>query len=168
MISVGFLASNVKTRPAYPAGAAPFMETFTPNSVSKLVMVAMSAKWGRFDKLRGWSLNKHAAIKGNAAFLAPPMWMVPCKDFPPRILIWSIKYPLNYEVCQPVHWGLLANAPQGLKPLSANDKWYRVISDAMYMDYGMETFNRVLIVGGIGFAYWVLTVACPNLRFSPS
>ena len=76
-------------------------------------------------------------------------------------------YPLNYEVCRPVHWGLLVDAPQGLKPLSANDKWYRVISNKMYINYGMETFNRVLIVGGIGFAYRVLTVARPNLRFSP-
>ncbi len=50
----------------------------------------MSARTGTWRKVSGSSLRSAAVISGSAAFLAPPMGMVPESGLPPRMRILSI------------------------------------------------------------------------------
>ena len=53
-------------------------------------IVSMSASRGTRSSTSRSSVSIPAAINGNAAFFAPPMVMLPCNGFPPRIRIRSI------------------------------------------------------------------------------
>ena len=72
-------------RPSLPTGS-----TAIPCCDSRAVIVSISASFGTLDRVSLSSVSIPAAIKGNAAFLAPPIWISPARGRPPRILIRSI------------------------------------------------------------------------------
>src|SRR5712692_5219693 len=55
-----------------------------------LAIVAMSARSGKFARISGSAVSRLAAISGSAAFLAPPILIVPDSGTPPWIRILSI------------------------------------------------------------------------------
>src|SRR6266851_4008499 len=87
-------AENSKTRPERsaegPALSGAPMSIATPCWTRRLAIVAMSARSGRLARTSGSPVNRLAAISGSAAFLAPPMLIVPDSGTPPRIRILSI------------------------------------------------------------------------------
>src|SRR5579862_4247642 len=62
----------------------------TPCCDSRLTIVAISASAGRLVRTSGSAVSRLAAISGSAAFLAPPILIVPHNGTPPRIRILSI------------------------------------------------------------------------------
>ena len=72
--------------------ALSFIEILTPSSLSKCAMDEISARCGRFTRCRVSSVNKHAAINGSPAFLAPLMGISPNRGFPPMIRTRSILF----------------------------------------------------------------------------
>ena len=66
------------------------MVIVTPCWTRRCDSVVMSASTGTWRKISGSSLRSAAVISGSAAFLAPPMGMVPESGFPPRMRILSI------------------------------------------------------------------------------
>src|ERR1700693_6140145 len=99
-------ADNSRTRPGHAAESpapgpsppgAPLgtdlgepMPIATPCCTRRLAIVAMSARSGRLARTSGAQVSRLAAISGSAAFLAPPMLIVPDSGTPPRIRILSI------------------------------------------------------------------------------
>src|SRR5215204_6426771 len=78
-----------RTRPGSPPESFGIVIA-TPCCTSRLAIVRMSARSGRLLRTSGSSLKRLAAISGSAAFLAPPIWIVPDSGTPPRIRILSI------------------------------------------------------------------------------
>src|SRR5258708_7668878 len=66
------------------------MSIATPCCTRRLAIVVMSARSGRLARISVSSVNRLAAISGSAAFLAPPILIVPDSGTPPRIRILSI------------------------------------------------------------------------------
>ncbi len=87
-------AESSSTRPGVSAGSpapsAPPMPIATPCCTKRLAIVVMSARSGRLARTNGSAVSRLAAISGSAAFLAPPILIVPDKGTPPRIRILSI------------------------------------------------------------------------------
>src|SRR5579872_2281539 len=84
-------ADNSRVRPVAPgASAVSATDMLTPCWTSRLAIVVMSARSGRLLSTSGSALNRLAAINGKAAFLAPPIGIVPDRGTPPRISILSI------------------------------------------------------------------------------
>src|SRR5712691_9150675 len=77
-------------RPQGAAEATSAMAIATPCCTRRLAIVVTSARSGRLAKTSGSALSRLAAISGNAAFLAPPILIVPDNGTPPRIRILSI------------------------------------------------------------------------------
>src|SRR5882672_10133011 len=84
-------ADNSNVRPGI-AGAPVRSGTaiVTPCWTSKFAIVATSARSGRLPSTSDSAVNRLAVISGSAAFLAPPIGIVPDKGTPPRIRILSI------------------------------------------------------------------------------
>src|SRR6185437_15811721 len=93
---------------------APTMVTAAPCWTRRCDSVVMSASTGTWRKVSGSSLKRAAVISGSAAFLAPPMGMVPESGFPPRMRILSIG--LNHLATAR---GLGATGPAGCKRMRA-------------------------------------------------
>jgi hypothetical protein len=68
----------------------PWSSASTPRQRSSSAMVPMSINAGTFDRRSGLSVSRHAAISGNAAFLAPLISIVPRSGRPPRIRMLSM------------------------------------------------------------------------------
>src|SRR5690242_20511572 len=62
----------------------------TPCWPSRFAMVRISARSGRLAKTSGSAVKRLAAISGRAAFLAPPIGIVPVSGVPPRIRMRSM------------------------------------------------------------------------------
>src|SRR5712691_1936396 len=77
-------------RPQGAAEATSAMAIATPCCTRRLAIVVTSARSGRLARTSGAALRRLAAISGNAAFLAPPILIVPDNGTPPRIRILSI------------------------------------------------------------------------------
>src|SRR5229473_2618011 len=128
-------AESSNTRPGRSAGApvslgAP-MPIATPCCTNMLAIVAMSARSGKLARISGSAVNRLAAISGSAAFLAPPILIVPDSGTPPWIRILSIawlraamtaasgdgrSYPRAIPTGDaPPYWLLLRESPVALK-----------------------------------------------------
>src|SRR5690606_20259241 len=64
----------------------------TPSTCNSRHIEATSIKSGTFSSSSGWSLKRHAAISGRAAFLAPLISIVPRSGTPPLIRRRSIAF----------------------------------------------------------------------------
>src|SRR5947209_5662017 len=64
----------------------------TPCWPSRFAMVRISARSGRLARTSGSAVKRLAAISGRAAFLAPPIGIVPVSGVPPRIRMRSMTW----------------------------------------------------------------------------
>src|SRR5829696_725306 len=86
-------ADNSSPRSRPRAGSPPGSSGIviaTPCCTNRFAIVRMSARSGRLLRISGSALSRLAVISGSAAFLAPPIWIVPDSGTPPRIRILSI------------------------------------------------------------------------------
>src|SRR6266851_7075302 len=89
-------AESSNTRPGRsaptPACSGAPMPIATPCCTNMLAIVAMSARSGKLARISESAVNRLAAISGSAAFLAPPILIVPDSGTPPWIRILSIAW----------------------------------------------------------------------------
>src|SRR5579863_907191 len=97
-----------------PSGAP--MPIATPCCTRRLAIVVMSTRSGRLARTNGSAVNRLAAISGSAAFLAPPILIVPDRGTPPRIRILSIVSAPGGDDRRAVY--LLRERPAPLKKLA--------------------------------------------------
>src|SRR5665213_513157 len=109
-----FRADKARVCPVSASRAAPVMVIDAPCCTRRCDKVVMSARNGRFSRVSVSSVSSAAVISGKAAFLAPPMDILPSSGLPPRIRIRSIHHPPGPACVRPR--SLVAEGTRLLKP----------------------------------------------------